>query len=258
MKSPEPLFPIEDLDGRPLDEILSQARDLIEDLSFPTVRRWREQGGKVVGHFQEYFPEELADAAGLLAFKVRGAPAETMHAESRFGSYLCSILKTSLELALSGAVALDLFVSHPICDAARNLAAVWGRNVAYPSEILYLPQNANSRHAPEYLRQEYGRMLRILESIGGRAVSDDDLRASMAVYNENRGLLRQLYAIKRDTPWLLPVDEAYILTCLAGMLPRREHNDLLRRLLPRLQERPARPQDKIRNPVPYRHSSRPS
>ena len=246
MKSPEPLFPIEDLDGRPLDEILSQARDLIEDLSFPTVRRWREQGGKVVGHFQVYFPEELADAAGLLAFKVRGAPVETMHAESRFGSYLCSILKTSLELALSGAVELDLFVSHPICDAARNLAAVWGRNVAYPCEILYLPQNANSRHAPEYLRQEYGRMLRILESIGGRAVSDDDLRASMAVYNENRRLLRQLYAIKRDTPWLLPVDEAYILTCLGGVLPRREHNDLLRRLLPRIEDRPARPQDKIR------------
>lgn len=242
----EPVSPIGNLDGRPVDEILSQARDLIEDTTFPTVRRWREQGGKVVGHFQVYFPEEIADAAGLLPFKVRGAPVEAMQAESRFGSYLCSILKTSLELALSGAVELDLFVSHPICDAARNLAAVWGRNVAYPCEILYLPQNANSQHAPEYLRQEYGRMLRLLESIGGRAVSDEDLRASIAVYNKNRHLLRQLYAIKRDTPWLLSVDEAYILTCLGGLLPRREHNDLLRSLLPRLRDRPARPQDKIR------------
>src|SRR3990170_970174 len=229
-----PVLDAASLDGRSFENILKDIQEVFDDTTFPTVRRWREQGGKVVGHFQVYFPEEIADAAGMLAFKVRGAPVEAMQAASRFGSYLCSILKTSLELAL--------FVSHQICDAARNLAAVWGRNVAYPCEILYLPQNANSRHAPEYLRHEYGRLLRLLESIGGRPVSDENLRASMAVYNENRRLLRRLYAIKRDTPWLLSVDEAYILTALGGVLPRREHNDLLRLLLPRLKERPARPQ----------------
>ena len=138
----ETLLPMA-VDGRPLDDILRALVDAFEDTTFPTVADWRRQGGKVVGHFQVYFPEEIAHAAGLLPFKVRGAPVEAVHAESRFGSYLCSILKTSLELALAGTVELDLFVSHPICDAARNLAAVWGRNVAYPCEILYLPQNAN-------------------------------------------------------------------------------------------------------------------
>ncbi len=83
----------------------------------------------MVGHFQVYFPEEIAHAAGLLPVKVRGAQVEPRQADSRFGSYLCSILKTSLELRLSGRLKLDLFVTHPICDAARNLAAVWGRNV---------------------------------------------------------------------------------------------------------------------------------
>ena len=81
-----------------------------------------------------------------------------MQADSRFGSYLCSILKTSLELALSGRVELDMFVTHPICDAARNLAGVFGRNFTYPCQILYLPQNANSAHAATYLRGEYARL----------------------------------------------------------------------------------------------------
>jgi len=229
-----------------LDEILGSLRDLVEDPTFPTVRRWRDQGGQVVGHFQVYFPEEIAEAAGLLAFKVRGAPVEAMQAEARFGSYLCSILKTSLELALSGAVELDLFVSHPICDAARNLAAVWGRNVPYPCEILYLPQNANSRHAPAYLRDEYQRLQRTIEAISGRLIGDDDLRRSMAVFNENRRLLRRLYDIKRETPWLLAVDEAYVLMALGGLIPRVEHNDLLQAVLPQIEARAARPQDKIR------------
>ncbi|MEK7328798.1 MAG: 2-hydroxyacyl-CoA dehydratase family protein, partial [Chloroflexota bacterium] len=135
------------LNGKPyssLDDALYMCRELVEDPDFPTVKRWREGGGKVVGHFQVYFPEEIAHAAGMLPLKIRGAQIEARQAEARFGSYLCSILKTSLELALSDRVKLDMFVSHPICDAARNLAAVWGRNFSYPCQILYLPQNANS------------------------------------------------------------------------------------------------------------------
>ncbi|MFQ5420452.1 MAG: 2-hydroxyacyl-CoA dehydratase, partial [Anaerolineae bacterium] len=122
--------------GQPLKEVLYECRELLEDMEYPTVRKWREDGGKVVGHFQVYFPEEIAHAAGMLPFKVRGAPLEATQATSRFGSYLCSILKTSLELALSGKVELDMFVTHPICDAARNLAAIWGRNFSYPCQIL--------------------------------------------------------------------------------------------------------------------------
>ncbi|HWP39088.1 MAG TPA: 2-hydroxyacyl-CoA dehydratase [Gemmatimonadales bacterium] len=229
-----------------LDALLHGCRELAEDPTFPTVRRWREAGGKVVGHFQVYFPEEIAHAAGLLPFKVRGAPVEPTRAESHFGSYLCSILKTSLELALAGRVELDLFVTHPICDAARNLAGVWGRNAAYPCQILYLPQNATSAHAVDYLRGEYDRLRRVLEGIAGRPITDDDLRASLAVYNENRALLRELYAIKRDSPWLLSPEDAWAIVAIGGLVRREEHNDLLRRLLPAILGRQVRRHDKIR------------
>jgi benzoyl-CoA reductase subunit C len=229
-----------------LSDVLAACRELLEDPDFPTVRRWREAGGKVVGHFQVYFPEELVHAAGLLPVKIRGAPLEAEQADSRFGSYLCSILKTSLELALSGRVQLDLFVSHPICDAARNLAAVWGRNVSYPCQILYLPQNANSGHTVAYLRDEYARLLRTIATIAGREVSDADLRRSLAIYNENRALLRELYVIKRETPWLLAADEAYVLMAVGGMIPREEHNELLRATLPLVRTRSVRRKDKVR------------
>lgn len=231
---------------KPLDEIFYECRELLDDMTFPTVRRWREAGGKVVGHFQVYFPEEIVHAAGLLPLKIRGAPVEPMQADSRFGSYLCSIIKTSLEIALSGRVQLDMFVTHPICDAARNLAAVWGRNFSYPCQILYLPQNATSPHAATYLRSEYARLKRDVEAIAGRTVTDDDLRRSLAVYNENRGLLRELYAIKREEPWLISADEAYVLVAVGGLIFREEHNELLRTVLPLIRERKARPQDRLR------------
>ncbi|MGB9467148.1 MAG: 2-hydroxyacyl-CoA dehydratase [Candidatus Acidiferrum sp.] len=231
---------------KPLGEIFYECRELLEDMSFPTVRRWRESGGKVIGHFQVYFPEEIVHAAGILPFKVHGAQIEAVQADSRFGSYLCSILKTSLELALSNRVQLEMFVTHPICDAARNLGAVWGRNFTYPCQILYLPQNANSPAAVTYLRNEYARLQRSVEEIAGRAVKENDLRRSLAVYNRNRALLRELYGIKRETPWLLSADEAYVLVAIGGLIPREEHNELLETVLPLIAARPNKKQDKIR------------
>jgi benzoyl-CoA reductase subunit C len=236
----------DDWRGRPIEEVIAAAKDLLEDADFPTVKRWRAAGGKVLGHFQVYFPEEIAHAAGMLPVKIHGAPVEGRHAEARFGSYLCSIVKSSLELALSKRLELDLFVSHPICDVARNLAAIFERNVAYPCRILYLPQNANSSYSAQYLRDEYARILTLIEEIAGCRVTDEQLRASLQVFNENRHLLRELYAMKRDTPWLVSVDEAYALMAVGGRIPREEHNALLTHALAGLRDRNARPQDRMR------------
>lgn len=230
----------------PLNAVLERLRDVLEDPEYPTVQRWRAGGGKVIGHFQVYFPEEIVDAAGLLPLRVRGAQVEARQAEARFGSYLCSIVKTSLELALSKRIELEMFVSPPICDAARNLAAVWGRNFTYPCEILYLPQNADSPHAITYLRHEYDRLRRSVELIAGRGITDDDLRQSIEVFNENRRLLRELYALKRQRPWLLPADDAYVLTAIGGCITREEHNALLQAMLPQIEARTTRAQDRLR------------
>ncbi len=207
--------------NRDVDEVLYQCRELLEDMTFPTVQRWRAAGGKVVGHFQVYFPEEIVHAAGALPFKVRGAPVEPMQADSRFGSYLCSILKTSLELVLSDRIEMEMFVTHPICDAARNLAAVWGRNT-------------------------YDRLRRSVEEVTGATITDDRLRASVALFNENRALLRELYVVKRESPWQISAEDAYALVAVGGMIPREEHNALLRHILPLIRQRGLKAQDRIR------------
>ena len=233
-------------EGQPLHDVLRLCRDLVEDPAFPTVRRWRDAGGKVIGHFQVYFPEEIAHAAGALPFKLRGAPLEPTHADSLFGSYLCSIVKTTLEIVLDGSVQLDMFVVPPICDAARNQAGIWGRNFSFPCEILYLPQNANSEHAIPYLHGEYERLKRRIEEVTGRTVGAADLHRSLQVFNQNRALLRRLYAIKRTAPWRISAEDAYALMAVGLMIPREEHNALLAALLPQIEHSPAKRQDRIR------------
>ena len=232
--------------GHDLDEILLQCRELTEDPDYPTAKKWREQGGKIVGAFQVYFPDELVHAAGMLPLKMRGASLAPDESDSHFGSYLCSIIKTSLELVLSKRVELDMFVTHPICDAARNLAAIWGRNFDYTCQILYLPQNPNSSASVDYLSDEYNRLRRDLEEITGEKITTAAINNSIKVYNTNRELLRRLYAIKRDTPWKIGADDAYSLVAIGGMMMREEHNEMLETILPMIEAVETKQEDRIR------------
>jgi len=236
---------LESWKGKSLHDVFELCRELVEDPNYPTVKEWREQGGKVLGHFQVYFPEELAHAAGMLPLRVCGGQADGIEAESKFGSYLCSIIKTSLDLALTGKMDLELFVTHPICDAARNLGAIWGRNFPYKAQILYLPQNANSKYTHEYLTFEYNRLKKDIEGVMG-PISDDSLKASLELFNKSRALMRELYDIKRETPWLIKAEDAYVLTKLAGMVTKEDYIELMSWVLPQVKERNLKKQDKMR------------
>jgi benzoyl-CoA reductase subunit C len=234
-----------------LDDLVEGCLELAVDPSFPAVGEWlaTHPTGKVLGHFQVYFPEELAEAAGLLPLKIMGAGGlEAKQADSHIGSFVCSICRTSLELGLGGRLPfLAGFITHPICDAARNMAGIWGRN--FPdqlSQILYLPQNATSSGAAAYLAAEYRRLAQELSRRSGVTVTDDRLRERIACGNENRRSIRELYRIKRERPWLLPATEAYGLIRAGSAMPREAHNRLLARALELLADRQGRPQDRVR------------
>ena len=229
--------------GQSLDGIIAECRELVEDADFPTVKRWREAGGKVLGHFQVYFPEEIAHAAGMLPLKMRGAPVECMHSDSHFGSYLCSIIKTSLELVLSKQVELDMFVTHPICDAARNLGR-WGRNLIIRARSNTC-RKRELRRVCDILRDEYARVQADIEAIRGKRLRKA-LKNSLSVFNENRSLLRQLYEFKRKQPWLISAYETYLLMNVGGLITREEHNEMLKAVMPLIETRSVKRHDKIR------------
>ncbi len=232
--------------GQRLEGVISRCRDLLEDPTFPTVAHWRANGGKILGHFQVYFPEEIAHACGMLPVKIHGGQADGVEASRHFGSYLCSILKTSLDLALCKHIELDLFVTHPICDGARNLAGIWGRNFPYKAQVLHLPQNPNSNAAHAFLCDEYRRLAGDIQAAGGIALTHVRLQASLALYNRSRRLMRELYRIRRETPWKLGAEESMVLVGVAGILPREEYTRLLEDVLPMIASRTAREQDKMR------------
>jgi benzoyl-CoA reductase subunit C len=209
-----------------------------------------DEANNVIGYFPVYFPEEIAHAAGLRPHALLGGGnhIEVRYADARIGSFVCSICRSTAELGLNGSLkGLGAFFAQPICDAAKHMAGIWGRN--FPEQdpqILALPQNVNSPAVVRYVYDEYQRLRDILARKVGHEISDEAIRQSLRVYNENRRLQRVLYAVKRDDPARLSTIEAYLLVRAGTRLRREAHNDLLREALHLIAERRVRPMDKPR------------
>ncbi|MBM4129550.1 benzoyl-CoA reductase subunit C, partial [bacterium] len=76
---------------------------------------------------------------------------------------------------------------------------------------LDLPQVADPVLGAEFWRRELEVIRRELGRVAGVDVTDARLRASIGVYNEVRATIRQLYALRRQAPWLVPTEELYLL-----------------------------------------------
>jgi benzoyl-CoA reductase subunit C len=235
-----------------LDQRLEEYQATIDDLTFPTVKKWKTEhaGGKVVGMFPVYTPYELPHAAGMLPVGLYGAggKVEIDHADSRIQSFVCSIARSTLELGLRDLTKdFDALWFTSICDVARNLSGVWETN--FPSQAvryIHYPQNMTSPAAPEHYRAELKELVAMLEEIGGARVTDDRLRRSITAYNEQRRLCRELYTIKEKHPWLLATWEAYLVVRIGTLIPVEEHVEILKAVIPEVRARKRPPRDYVR------------
>ncbi len=235
-----------------MERTFDKFRTVVEDISFASVRGWKQSrpDGRAIGYFPVYAPCELIHAAGMLPVGLAGAGdrLDIQHADARFGSFICSIVKTTTEMAMTGHLEpFDGLLFSTICDSARNLCFVLKRN--HPQtyiEFLHLPQNPSSPATVDFLADEYRRLLSGLEKLGGKTITEEAIRASIAVYNRNRSLIRELYAFRRQSPHLLAAWESYVLVRAGNYLPVEEHTAALEEVLARLSTRGGKKRDSIR------------
>jgi len=235
-----------------LDSLFGFCRETAQDPEFTVAKRWLAEhpGKKAIGCFPVYCPVELIHAAGMLPLGIIGAgnQIEITFADSRFQSFVCSIVKSTLELGLTNRLTfLEGMVFHSICDPARNLSSVFERN--FPTllvEYIHFPQNFASPLARQYLATEYRRVLNSLEQRSAHAPTTDDLNHSIELYNRIRARLREIYRIRSETPHLLSAAESFVLTRAGTLMAPEDFLQLLDRVLLDLPHRPIRPKDRIR------------
>jgi benzoyl-CoA reductase subunit C len=236
-----------------LQDLLARATSLSEDIDLTAVKRWKELDSRrrAVGHMPTYVPRELIHAAGMLPVGVVGGGdrLEIIRGDAFFQSYICRIPRSTVELALSHRLdVLDGMLFPAICDVIRNLSGMW--SMMFPGAYVHyvdLPQNFDPAVGGLFWRRELDMLRHDFEQLSGNTISDDALRASIAVYNENRRAIRDLYRARSERPWIFPMSETYLVLRAGNVLPPEEHTVLLREYLelaPRDPER--RDQDRSR------------
>jgi benzoyl-CoA reductase subunit C len=236
----------------PIEDVIERCTEAIESLDFEEARDWKSDGAgrALIGCFPVYSPIELFHAAGALPVGLAGGGnrLEISHADARFQSFVCSIVKSTLELGMQGRLdGFDALVFHSICDPARNLASVFARNFPEKNiQYIHFPQRIEAADAADYLTAEYDRLADWAGEVTGHRPSDDEIDASIALYDRIRLTIRALYDFRRERPHDLSTRELYALVRYGHVAPPEQHLDVLKDALRQLQRRDGKPKDRAR------------
>ena len=218
----------------PVQQIVARCEALFEDLHFNAVKEWKAAvpGRKAIGYMPVYVPRELIHAAGMLPVGIMGGgdQLEVIQGDAYYQSYICRIPRSTIELGLTGRLdCLDGMLFPSICDVIRNLSGMW--QILFKDKYVRyvdVPQNYDDEvggkfymEEMEVLREDFGKLV-------GKPITDEALNASIAVYNENRAAIRELYAYRAAKPWQAPTSEVYLVQRAGMVLPPEEHTKLVR------------------------------
>jgi benzoyl-CoA reductase subunit C len=218
----------------PVQAIVERCQQLFEDLDFNAVKQWKAAvpGRKAIGYMPVYVPRELIHAAGMLPVGILGGGdnMEVIQGDAYYQSYICRIPRSTLELGLTGKLdCLDGMLFPSICDVIRNLSGMW--QILFKDKYVKyfdVPQNYQDSvggnfyiHEMQALREDLGRLR-------GAPITDAELNASIAVYNDNREAVRELYAFRAQNPHQAPTSEVYLVVRAGMVLPPEEHTQLVR------------------------------
>ncbi|MFZ1910561.1 MAG: benzoyl-CoA reductase subunit C [Burkholderiales bacterium] len=217
-----------------VQDVVGRCEALFEDLHFNAVKEWKAAAPerKAIGYMPIYVPREIVHAAGMLPVGIFGGgdQMEVIQGDAYYQSYICRIPRSTLELGLTGRLdVLDGMLFPSICDVIRNLSGMW--QILFKDKYVKyfdVPQNYDDSIGGEFYVREMQVMREDLGKLRGKPITDDELRASIAVYNENRRALRDLYAYRAAKPWQAPTSEVYLVLRAGCVLPPEEHTKLVR------------------------------
>jgi bzd-type benzoyl-CoA reductase N subunit len=205
----------------------------------------RYPGRRAFGTLCTYAPEEILHAAGFVPVRLLPLPLPLPYqgrggtSEAHLQSYTCSLARRILEQALQGRFTFleGVLFSHT-CDTMQGLADIWRLNFSsqFVATVVQ-PVALASPQAQTYLVAELRQVARSLEAHFGLTITDDALRASIHLYNQNRQLLSQLYAVRER----LSSVAVWQAVTAAMLMPKEEHNALLSQAIGAMTEDAARP-----------------
>ncbi len=197
-------------------------------------REWKDRtGGAVIGSFPMNFPGELAHAAGALPLIIQESDDPITVGHGLLFPFYCGYTRSTVDQAAKGDFAvLDAIMFGDHC--VQLLGAADAVRVAIPETRVIFFQLISSMCDPWTLgraRETFLALKSELEEFLERPIEDDALRASIAAFNRNRQLIRQLYEMRTAGTAGLTATQMQHIVKSSMVMDKAEHTALLAELV---------------------------
>jgi len=193
----------------------------------------KETGGKVMGYFCTYVPEEILYAADVLPVRILGShEPQSVTEPYLFGMY-CPFCRDCLAQGLKGKYDyLDGIMIGQSCLHIRQSFFSWDTHI--PTEFSYrfpMPNAVQGGSSLPFLKEELIKFKQAVEEWTGKDITEDDLKKGIEIVNGNRSLMKQVYELKKsDSPPLTGCDSMYMVIA-SQMSDKRVHSEIIEKAL---------------------------
>jgi benzoyl-CoA reductase subunit C len=221
-------------------EILKQFNDIWE-LRHEYATDWKKRtGGKVLGYFCTYAPEEVLYAAGVLPVRILGGHETPSLVTPHVFDMWCPFCRDCLNQGLQGKYDgyLDGIMETNACLHARQAYGAWVLHVPTPWHYWYVMPNAvRSPRAKKFLRGELEEFKKAIEEWTGKTITDKELDEGIEIMNTNRRLMKQVYELRKLPNPPITGTEAMTMVWASQLMDKREQNKMLKELIEALPTR---------------------
>lgn len=234
---------------------MSEVKELLEQFRHfannprKQLDKYLADGKKVVGIFPYYAPEEMVYAAGAVPMGVWGGQGPIEKAKDYFPTFYYSLALRCLEMALDGTLkGLSASMITTLDDTLRpfsqNYKVSAGREI--PMIFLNHGQHRKEDFGKKYNATIFQNARKQLEEILGVTITDEALKDSFKVYNENREQKRRFIKLAATHPQTIKAsDRCYVLKSGYFML-KDENTKLLKELNDKLDAMPTESWDGVK------------
>ena len=181
-----------------LDFVLSE----VHGLRIKELQDAKQAGRKIVGTFCIFVPEEITLAADAIQVGLcSGAEIGKEAAEQVLPRNTCALIKSFVGFKLAKLCpyieSCDLVVGETTCDGKKKAYEIF-RDYA-PLYVMEIPQmKAASDKA--LLKTEFMRYLAEIETLSGKKITAEKLKAAIQVVNNRRKALQRLDSLRKAVP----------------------------------------------------------
>ncbi|MDR1131194.1 MAG: 2-hydroxyacyl-CoA dehydratase family protein [Oscillospiraceae bacterium] len=182
---------------------MSYEKLLETNISGESAKAWKASGKKAVGYVCCHVPTEILIAADVMPVRLRATNCvDSSDAEAWMSSFSCSFAKSVLQYLMNGTYDLDGLVQSDGCMMATRILDNWSHIAKKNGKAQFIHQIGAPRITNEisigYYKAELQTLADKLGAFSGKAVTDEGLKSAAAKTNEVRGLIAQLFTLRKE------------------------------------------------------------